>query len=96
MKPFSPRKSRRATSPQIKVSRRDPTRCPLCDMPNHCGLAIGARDCWCFAQVVPWQPAPRLPREIRSARCLCRPCLMSQKALDRALQQMELVLKQHR
>jgi hypothetical protein len=79
----------------VKKSLLDQTRCPLCGIRNECGLAEGAQDCWCFSQDVSWQPPPRVPMEIRDATCLCRPCLMSQKALDRALEQMALMLKQH-
>jgi hypothetical protein len=95
MRLIPPKKLRRSKVRILTKSRLDPTRCPLCGARNQCGLTAGAKDCWCFAQVVSWQPPPTLPSEILGSACLCRPCLTSQKALDRALEQMALTLTQH-
>ena len=79
----------------IKNSPIDQTRCALCGARNECGLATGAQDCWCFSHAVVWQPQHPFPTQTHCAACLCHRCLMNQKALDRALEQMARVLKQH-
>ena len=89
------RKNSRITRSRIfKKSFTGPTRCPLCGVRNECGLVAGAQDCWCFSQLVQWQPPQGFSPQIGSAACLCRLCMMSQKALDRALEQTALILKQ--
>ena len=52
---------------------QQPDRCPLCQQPNRCAVAAGARGeihCWCMEQTF---PAAALPGSLGAA-CLCQAC----------------------
>ena len=52
----------------------DPTRCPLCALPNVCGMAAGEASCWCFdAQLAP-EALARIPERARGVVCICAKC----------------------
>ncbi len=53
----------------------DPTRCPLCQGQNDCGVAAGRGVCWCFSATVPAEVRERMPEVALDQACDCRGCL---------------------
>ncbi len=74
----------------------DPTRCPLCGLPNDCQLCTAAAHkgpCWCLTAEIPAELIARVPPELRNKSCICRECVMNhhrQKASRRPAAQQVL------
>lgn len=49
--------------------------CPLCGGPNHCGVAVGKGDCWCFSRPIPEAVLARVPEDQRTQSCVCEGCV---------------------
>lgn len=69
-------------------SAPDPTRCPLCEQSNQCGMAAGASECWCYTATIPAEVLARVPEAARGVACVCRNC--AEGRIDPALTQHEL------
>jgi hypothetical protein len=54
----------------------DPSRCPLCGLPNACAMAADPRatHCWCFDAAIAPEALDRLPPETRGVACICARC----------------------
>ncbi|QTD45833.1 cysteine-rich CWC family protein [Ottowia testudinis] len=62
------------------VAVTDPTRCPLCGVPNACAMEHGRASgqpqppCWCTQAVFDARLFDRLPDAARGTACICRAC----------------------
>lgn len=63
----------------------DPTRCPLCNAPNQCGMAAGRGTCWCFEQTIPREVLARVPEEAKDRVCVCARCAAGERGRDDGL-----------
>lgn len=52
----------------------DPSRCPLCNAPNTCGMEAGTGSCWCMSVKIPPDVLERVPAEARDRACVCAAC----------------------
>ena len=52
----------------------DAQRCPLCGEVNHCAVALGDNDCWCFSTEIPESVLEKIPPEARQRACICASC----------------------
>jgi hypothetical protein len=59
----------------------DPRRCPLCGNGNACGMAEGAKTCWCFEASISPEVIDRVPAEARNVACVCQGCATAGPAL---------------
>ncbi|MEO5761487.1 MAG: cysteine-rich CWC family protein [Vicinamibacteria bacterium] len=48
--------------------------CPLCKLPNACGMAAGSIACWCSQVTITPSALQRLPEEAKGRACVCRRC----------------------
>ncbi len=76
------------TSPET-----DPRRCPLCGDANECGMAEGARTCWCFTEGIAREVLERVPDEARDLACVCRACASGRRNPAKTLEQLEGLLR---
>ncbi|MEO8030287.1 MAG: cysteine-rich CWC family protein [Gemmatimonadota bacterium] len=53
----------------------DPSRCPLCQGTNDCGMAADRGVCWCFSTKVPAAVREMLPDAALDLACVCHSCL---------------------
>jgi hypothetical protein len=52
----------------------DATICPICQQINHCGIAAGKTECWCFTTPVPDAARQQVPEADQMRRCICEIC----------------------
>ncbi len=52
----------------------DPSLCPVCGMPNTCGMTQGKSECWCFELKIDAAALARIPTEAKDRACLCPRC----------------------
>lgn len=54
----------------------NPTRCPLCGMPNGCAMAAGGdgAECWCMNVELGAEVLARIPDAARDKACVCAAC----------------------
>ncbi len=63
-------------------SEPDPSRCPLCGVPNGCAAAAGvnAAECWCMKVEITAELLARVPEAAREKACVCAECVRRAKA----------------
>ncbi|MCC5844413.1 MAG: cysteine-rich CWC family protein [Verrucomicrobia bacterium] len=59
----------------MNVADPDPSTCPLCGRPNHCGACSNAASCWCAEIVIPAELIARVPAASRNKACICGLCV---------------------
>jgi hypothetical protein len=52
----------------------DAQRCPLCGEVNHCAVALGRGECWCFNVEISDEVIARIPPEAQQRACVCASC----------------------
>ncbi|MEO8359345.1 MAG: cysteine-rich CWC family protein [Vicinamibacteria bacterium] len=60
----------------------DPSICPLCDLPNACGMAAGSTSCWCSEVTIAPSALQSLPEEAKDRFCVCRRCGVADSPTD--------------
>ena len=57
----------------------DPTRCPLCQGENACGMQKGEETCWCMQESIPPSLLARIPAEAKDKACVCVGCVRKEQ-----------------
>lgn len=52
----------------------DPSRCPLCQEPNACGMAAGKATCWCAEVRLDPRALEAIPEAAKGKACVCSAC----------------------
>jgi cysteine-rich CWC protein len=52
----------------------DAQHCPLCGEVNHCAVALGRSECWCFSIEIPDAVIEKIPPEAQQRACVCLSC----------------------
>ena len=52
----------------------DPSRCPLCQAPNACGMEAGNGTCWCMSVTIRPEVIEGVPLAARDRACVCAAC----------------------